>query len=105
MPDPTYYAARQLDVYPALLTALDLRDGSATTASVNGHVLLLVLIDGNGVVENVRIVEAEPAGHFDDHARRAFENARFSPAIRNGRAVKSCVLIELNYGGAETASR
>jgi TonB family protein len=105
LPDTTYYAARQLDVYPALVNALELRDSTSTaSADVNGYVLLLVLIDATGVVDDVSIVEAQPSGHFDEAARHALKVARFRPAMRSGRAVKSRVLIQLDYG-AVAASR
>jgi protein TonB len=103
-PDSTYYAARQLDVYPALAKPLELRyGGKAAADGVTGRALLLVLIDDSGTVKDVSVVEAEPADYFEDDAKRAFMSARFSPAYRNGRAVRSRVLVEVNYG-AERAS-
>lgn len=105
IPDPTYYAARQLDVYPALAMALDLRySAGAAAANAQGRVLLLVLIDANGAVDDVGIVESDPSGYFDDDARRAFLAARFKPALRNGRAVKSRVLVYVNYGMGESSA-
>ena len=101
LPDATYYAARQLDVYPALTAPVDLRySARAAAAGVKGKALLLLLIDSQGVVEDVSIVEAEPGGYIEDDARRAFVSARFTPALKNGRAVKSRVLVEVNYGEA-----
>lgn len=98
-PDLTYYPAKQLDVYPALSAPLDLRyRGKAADAGVTGRALLLVLIDEIGSVRDVSVVEAEPANTFEDDAKRALQSARFSPAYRNGRTVRSRVLIEVNYG-------
>jgi protein TonB len=98
-PDHTYYAAKQLDVYPALSAPLDLKyRGKAADEGVTGRALLLVLIDEVGTVKDVSVVEAEPANYFEDDAHRALMSARFSPAYRNGRAVRSRVLIEVNYG-------
>jgi protein TonB len=98
-PDLTYYAAKQLDVYPALSAPLDLKyRGKAADDGVAGRALLLVLIDEVGTVRDVSIVEAEPANTFEDDAKRALTSARFSPAYRNGRTVRSRVLIEVNYG-------
>ena len=99
IPDPTYYAARELDLYPALVSALDIRGLRGTTsADAKGYVLLLVHIDAGGVVNDVSIVEAQPPGRFDEEARHALRSARFRPAIRHGRAVKSRVLIHVDYG-------
>jgi protein TonB len=103
-PDSTYYAAKQLDVYPALVRPLDLRyGGKAAADGVSGRALLLVMIDESGTVRDVSVVEAEPGDYFEDDAKRAFMSARFSPAYRNGRAVRSRVLVQVNYG-AERAS-
>ena len=65
--------------------------------------LLRVTIDGSGVVEEVAIVESDPSGHFEDDAKRAFMSARFTPAVRNGRAVKSRVLVHIVYGMGESS--
>ncbi len=102
IPDPTYYPAKQLDVYPALSAPLDLsRVASAGAGGVAGRALLLVLIDAVGTVNDVSVVEVEPAGfaeYAQDEAKRAFLSAHFTPAYRHGRAVRSRVLIEVTYG-------
>jgi periplasmic protein TonB len=98
-PDLTYYPAKQLDIYPKLLSELDLRyRGKAADDGVTGRTLLLVLIDEIGAVKEVSVVEAEPPNAFEDDAQRALLAARFAPAYRNGRAVRSRVLIAVNYG-------
>ncbi|MDB5863728.1 MAG: TonB domain protein [Betaproteobacteria bacterium] len=98
-PDTTYYAAKQLDVYPALESPLDLRyGGKAAADGISGRALLLVMIDESGMVKDVSVVEAEPADYFENDAKRAFMSARFSPAYRNGRPVRSRVLVQVNYG-------
>ncbi len=100
--DTTYYPARQLDVYPALAAGLDLRHSGKAPAS--GRVLLLVAIDTHGGVNDLSVVEAQPAALFDEAARTAFLSARFRPAFKDGRPVRSRLLIEVTYG-EETASR
>jgi protein TonB len=100
-PDLTYYAARQLDVFPTLVSKLQL---GAVTNSV-GRALLLVLIDATGAVNDVSLVEASPTSLAEEDVRRAFVSARFTPAYRNGRAVRSRMLIEINYGADERANR
>lgn len=103
-PDLTYYSARQLDIYPAISTALDLRiTDKAAAAGITGRALILVLIDHTGAVDDVSVVEAEPTGYFEDEARRAFMSVRFTPALRNGRAVKSRVLVHIDYQAERVA--
>jgi protein TonB len=105
MPDLTYYGTRQLDVYPTLSAALDIRyTDSAAAAGITGHALILVLIDAAGTVDDVKVVEADPAGYFENDVRQAFMAARFTPAVRNGRSVRSRLLVRVSYGG-ELAAR
>jgi periplasmic protein TonB len=105
-PDFTYYAARQLDVYPALSSALDLRyTANASATGIVGRALVLLLIDDAGFVDNVAVVEAEPAGSFEEELRRTFSSVRFTPALKDGRAVRSRVLVHVNYGGDDTSPR
>lgn len=99
--DTTYYAARQLDRYPELTAALELRFPSGVAASEHsGYVLLLVLIDAEGRVNDATVLEAAPAGVFDDEAKRALLNARFKPALKDGRAVRSRLVVHVSYGSA-----
>lgn len=98
VPDSTYYGVRQLDVFPALASAFELQyPARAAAADVKGRVALLVLIDAHGAVDDVSVVEAQPAGYFEEDALRVFRAARFKPALKGGRAVKSRVVIEVNY--------
>jgi protein TonB len=98
-PDLTYYAARQLDVYPTLSSPLDLRyTAKAAAAGIAGRALVLLLIDDTGAVDEVALVDAEPGGYFEEEVRRAFASARFTPALKGGRAVRSRVLVHVNYG-------
>jgi protein TonB len=104
IPDPTYYGTRQLDVFPMLASGLELsaRAAGAKPAGA-GRVLLLVLIDAAGFVNEVSVVEAEPQGAFEEYARMAFVSARFKPALKDGRPVKSRLLVEVDFG--ESAKR
>jgi periplasmic protein TonB len=95
-PDLNYYSAQQLDVYPALASEIELRSLGDTAAGSSTRAQFLLLIDEAGVVNEAGVVEGKPAIRFE-HARLAFLAARFTPAYRNGRAVRSRVLVEVNY--------
>jgi protein TonB len=43
------------------------------------------------------VEETSPPGMFDKSALDAFRNARFTPAQRHGRAVKSRMRIKVTY--------
>jgi protein TonB len=96
--DPTYYPSKQLDVYPQPLDAIKLDyPESAASAKVDGRLLVLLLIDEFGMVNDASIVEAQPPGYFEDAALTVFRAARFSPAQKQGHAVKSRVLLQVKY--------
>ncbi len=60
----------------------------ARTEGITGYVTLNLLIDTNGSVERVKVLESEPPGVFDEAASRAVTNWEFDPATYEGRAVK-----------------
>ena len=96
--DPTYYPAKQLDVHPVALHPITPQYPQAAAAdNVEGEVTLLLLIDESGVVQEVSVVEAKPEGYFEESAIDSFRNARFAPAQKNGRDVKSRALIRVQY--------
>ncbi len=96
--DPTYYPAMEVDVHP---TALQLVQppypDEAASANVTGSVVLVLLLDESGKVQELSVEEANPPGMFEQSALDAFRNARFSPAQRQGRVVKSRMRIKVSY--------
>lgn len=102
--DPTYYPAKQLDVYPRPLEPIKLNypDGAAAQR-LDGVLLLLLLIDEFGVVNEASVVEARPEGYFDEAALSVFRATRFSPAQKNGHPVKSRVLLQVSYSYGDNA--
>ena len=96
--DPTWYPAKQVDVHPVALNLIKpVYPDKGVELGVDGKVVLLLLIDEAGVVKEVSVVEADPEGIFEESALAAFRNALFAPAQKNGRAVKSRVLIRVTY--------
>jgi protein TonB len=96
--DPTYYPAKQLDVYPQPLTPIRLNYPDAAAAlRADGRVQVLLLIDEFGVVNEASVVEAQPAGYFEEATLAEFRATRFSPGKKQGHAVKSRVLLQVKY--------
>lgn len=96
--DPTFYPAAKVDVHPQALRKIEpAYPNAAADAGVQGEVTLLLLIDEYGVVKEASVADAKPEGWFEESALEAFKNARFTPAERKGRAVKSRVLIRVSY--------
>ena len=98
VPDPTVYTARDLDSYPRPLVPLDIErllDLSAATPLA--EVRFELLIDEHGVVNEVAPAGPGTAGQPGAELRAALAATRFIPALKDGRAVKSRMLVSLSY--------
>ena len=96
-PDPTVYTARDLDSYPKPLTPLNfdrLADRDAVLAPP--EVRLELLIDELGIVGEVAFDGPRLPGSLATQLRAVVTSTRFVPARRNGRAVRSRVMLSVN---------
>ena len=97
--DPTWHSAKQLDELPQPLDAIRPKLAQIRgEGAEQGRVVLQLLIDENGVVTDASVLEADPQGDFAARALAAGREARFRPGTKQGRTVKSRVLLELSYG-------
>lgn len=94
--DPTYYSARSLDEFPARLTPLNLAM-IRTVAQDAGSARATLLIDEAGTVNEVAAIEGLTHTNAEQAIRELFLSARFSPARKDGRAVKARVLVNVSY--------
>jgi len=93
-----YYLARELDVRPAPRSHIEpAYPNDAFLRDVSGRVVVRLFISESGAVDKALIVHAEPAGYFEEAVQQAFRAARFAPAMKNGRAVKAEVVLEVHY--------
>jgi protein TonB len=60
----------------------------AKASGVTGYVILSLLIGPTGQVEKVKVLEAQPAGVFDDVAAAGVQNWKFEPASYKGESVR-----------------
>lgn len=96
LPDLVYYLAGELDVYPVPVSPISIAAfDSARAPGPPGRVRLWVSIDETGWPATVEVQDANPAGLLDEAAIAALRMQRFSPARKDGRPVRSRVLIEL----------
>jgi len=103
--DPTYYAARFLDDLPKPLSPIEPRyPQNASITNVSGSVTLLLLIDEQGTLQEASVVEAKPEALFDEAALAAFRGIRFSPARKDGRAVRSRVLVTVGFEADQSSA-
>ena len=99
--DLTYYSARDLDVQPHALQAIRPEYPSgADRQRLSGKLRLQLKLEADGRVTDVDVVSATPPGVFEESAIKAFRDARFAPAQKNGRPVRALVVIEVVYDWA-----
>lgn len=88
--DTTWYSFRQLDSPPSALEKIEPDyPHEARRKNQEGSVKILIRIDDLGRVQSAEVVEAHPAGLFDEAALKAARKTRFQPAIKDGRPVRS----------------
>jgi protein TonB len=98
-PEPdTWYPAKQLDMLPVAQVEVQPQYPERAAAdSVGGEVTLLLLVDEMGEVRERNVVEADPPGVFDEAALATFKDVTFQPAMKDGRRVRSRVLVTLTF--------
>ncbi|HTO42571.1 MAG TPA: energy transducer TonB [Burkholderiales bacterium] len=94
--DSTWYTAKDLDLYPQALAPVD-PPYPASVSDVTGEVTVLLAIDEFGVVQDSSVVTAQPPGYFEESTLRAFKMARFAPAQRDGRPVRSRIVVKVRF--------
>jgi len=98
IPDPVHYPAKELDIYPqALKSITPAYPQAAHEAQVAGFVTLQVLIDEAGRVVGTSVMDAMPGGVFEEVAQHALANAVFYPAQKDGRTVRSRILVKVEF--------
>jgi protein TonB len=98
LPQPHYYLTRELDVRPGIMTRVEPEyPEAAARRFLSGKVVLRLYIEETGAVERVEILAADPPGYFEDSAQRAFSAARFTPGIKDGRAVRVQMTLEVSF--------
>lgn len=96
--DLTYYTARDVDEHPhAVREIVPDYPAAADQRRLSGRVRLQLKLEADGRVSDIDVQDASPPGMFEDSAVKAFRDARFVPARRNGRPVRALVLIEVKY--------
>lgn len=96
MPVPRYYLSSELEQRPAPLKPID-PEYPLALQSQKHVVVLQLFINEQGSVDEVKVLGADPEGAFEQSARTAFANARFSPGLRDGAPVRAQMKIEVTF--------
>lgn len=98
-----YYNSREVDVRAQPVNEVPLLYPQlAYQNRIRGVVLLKILINERGAIDDLAVMESEPRGTFEAAALNATLATRFSPAIRNGRPVKSQKMLEITFDPYES---
>lgn len=86
------YAAGQLDAQLAAISkAPPLYPSSAKRHNIEGWVKVKFVVDEQGQVDRVSVLDAEPEGVFDQAVLRCISGWRFKPGTKGGVTVKALV--------------
>lgn len=85
--DPNYYAVAALDTPPRLLGAAD----ACYPHGAVGEVAYVLMINEQGSVDQVTVASVHPQGLFTGAAVDLCSRLKFTPGVKDGRAVRSRV--------------
>jgi TonB family protein len=95
---PRYYPTSELDVHPGITMNVQPKyPEAAARRGLSGKVVMRLYINEKGSVDRVETLRAQPAGVFEKSAERAFRAARFTPGMKDKRAVKTQMTIEVSF--------
>jgi protein TonB len=100
-PSTVYYTVHELDVYPTLRQPLNIDWKSSPEP---GWLTVGLTVDETGVVEDAAVVGASPDREAEAALLAALRLARFTAALKDGRAVRSRIFLRVRLG-AETLAR
>ncbi len=97
-PGVHYFPSREVDVAAQAINDVMLHyPPAAYRQGIAGEVKLRVFINEKGAVDDATIVEAEPKETFDDAAFAAATQLLYTPAMKDGLAVKSVKVIAIVF--------
>ena len=104
-PFDRYFAAKELDVRASQINDVQLiYPKQAYEMRIAGKVKLRIFINEQGGIDMTSILEATPPGVFEEAAFAAAQALQFTPALKNGREVKSQKTIEVVFNPYERIS-
>jgi len=97
LPEKWYTASELTSIaYPIAQPKLEYPEELAGSG-ITRRLRLKLYVDERGVVRKLEFVEPRREGPFEAAATKAWDEVRFSPAIKDGVAVKSQKLLELDF--------
>lgn len=91
-PDPAVYAVHELDVLPRPVHAIEIAPPGTTPYRIE------LVIDERGIVQRLALLSPAAPERLQRKLQTAVGEKRFVPARKDGRAVRSRVILEVSSG-------
>ncbi|MEW6562376.1 MAG: TonB family protein [Pseudomonadota bacterium] len=96
--EPEYYPTESLDAIPKLLTKMrQTYPPRARDGGIEGSVTLELWINERGEIDQASVIKAQPRGYFEEAALAMLRGQRYSPPMKNGRAVRGRYQFTVRY--------
>lgn len=100
-----YYLAHELDVRPQIRTRINPDyPRAASEQGISANLIIRIYIDETGRVEKVAVPGSEPSNLFAEAVSAAFMKASYTAGIKDGKPVKSLVVIEVDFETLDASS-
>lgn len=97
-PFKDFYDQNEVDKLPmAIFKLKPFYPYRARRLNITGKVDVKFLVDEEGYVSNISILNSTPPGIFDDSVLKALSSWRFSPGEKNGYAVATWVITTIEF--------
>ncbi len=95
---PSEFESGQVDQPPQVISRVPpIYPYSAKRRGVTGVVVVRFLVDVQGRVQRLRVMESKPPGIFDKCVHQAVAKWRFKPGVFQGQAVPTWVVVPIKF--------
>lgn len=96
--DPVFYAAKDVNTPPRMRSPISIGyPDLARRQKIEGTVETSIKLDETGQIIDARIIESSHPDIFDAHVLSTLKKSRFSPACKNGFAVRSEIQQKIQF--------
>lgn len=97
LPEPKYYALKELDSKPVMIGIIDTRPPELESYHQGGEIKIQIWIDEEGNVVKSQVVDSNLPQAFIDYTIASFSQARFKAGIKEGVPVRSVAKVVVQY--------
>lgn len=105
LPGPYYFPPHELSRKPQPASPVPLDYPADSPLVARGRIVLRLLINAAGNVDQVMVEQSELPQELTELARQAFSQAKFQPGMKENRPVKSQMMIEVTFESDEAPAK